>query len=318
MLMARKAADTVGITLPKRRQIIRRDLQRNWMIYCLLIPAIVYYIVFHYIPMGGVVIAFQKYKPARGILGSSWVGFKNFQSFFNSYYFGRLIRNTLLINVYDILFGFTLPIFFALMLNEVRNSAFKRVIQTVTYIPHFISMVVICGMLTQFCSMDGLFNDVIKLFGGTPIPLLQEASYFRTIYVGSGIWQQMGWNSIVYLAAMTTIDQSQYEAATVDGASHIQQIFHVTLPGILPVIVMQLILRCGRMMTVGADKILLLYNASTYETADVISTFVYRKGLLDADYSYATAVGLFNSLANLIVLTSVNKLCRVTTENSLW
>jgi len=264
------------------------------------------------------VIAFKNYSPSKGILESPWIGFEHFKTFFSSYYFRRIVRNTLLINLYDIIFGFPAPIIFALLLNEIRNSLFKRSIQTITYIPHFISVVVICGMIVDFLSMKGLVNNIIEFFGGKPIQFLIEPKWFRAIYVGSGIWQNLGWGSIVYLSALTGINPNLYEAARIDGAGRFKQVIHITLPGIAPTIIILLILRIGNMMSLGFEKIILLYNPNTYETADVISSYVYRKGLLEMNYSYSAAVGLFNSVVNFILLVSANKLSRTVTETSLW
>jgi putative aldouronate transport system permease protein len=249
---------------------------------------------------------------------SPWVGFKNFTDFFGSYYFVRLIRNTVVLNVYDIVFGFPAPIILALLINEIRVNLFKRIVQTVTYLPHFISIIVICGMITDFFSRRGVVNAMLVLFGAEIIPFLTEPSWFRPLFVGSNIWTQVGWGSIIYLAALTSVDQELYEAATIDGAKRFKQLIHITIPCITPTIVVMFILRIGRIMTVGFEKVLLLYNENTYETADVISTFVYRKGILESNYSYSTAVSLFNSVINLLMLVTFNKICKKITENSLW
>lgn len=284
----------------------------------MVIPMVVWYLVFCYVPMYGVLMAFQNYNPRMGITGSEWVGLAHFASFFQSNYFVRLIRNTLLISIYDLLWGFPAPILFALLLNELRGKWFKKTVQTVSYIPYFISLMVICGLLKSFCSSGGLFNDIRELIGLSRIDLLARPELFRTLYVSSGIWQNIGFNSIIYIAALTNIDQGLYEAATIDGAGKFKQVLHITLPGILPTIMILLILRVGSLMSVGYEKIILLYSSVTYETADVISTFVYRKGILDANYSYSAAIGLFNSVINFILLIGTNWLSRKTTENSLW
>lgn len=299
-------------------KVIKKDFIRRKQVYILAIPVIAYYLIFHYLPMYGAIIAFKDYSPTRGILDSPWAGFEHFKTFFNSYYFLRVVRNTLLINLYDIIFGFPAPIIFALLLNEIRNSLFKRSIQTITYIPHFISVIVICGMVVDFLSKSGLVNNIIEMFGGQAISFLIDPKWFRTIYVGSGIWQNLGWGSIVYLSALTGINPNLYEAAKIDGAGRFKQVLHVTLPGIAPTIIILLILRIGNMMSLGFEKIILLYNPNTYETADVISSFVYRKGLLEMNYSYSTAVGLFNSVVNFILLISANKISRMASEASLW
>lgn len=312
----------LNAALPKRKATmfskLIKDLRVNKYIYIMLLPVLLYYVLFKYTPMFGLVIAFKYYYPTMGILGSPWVGFMHFQDFFNSYYFFRLLRNSILINVYEIVFSFPIPIVFALLLNELRSNAYKRTIQTVTYMPHFISLVVVCGMLNDFLSAEGIINKIGALFGGENTTFLRYPQYFRTIYIVSGIWQSFGWNSIIYLAALTNIDPQLYEAATIDGANRFRQLLSVTLPGILPTIIILMIMRMGNILNVGFEKIILLYNTQTYETADVISTFAYRKGLQEMAYSYSTAVGLFNSLVNFTLLICVNKASRKLTETSLW
>lgn len=297
---------------------IRKDFAKFKYVYLMAIPVLAYYIIFEYVPMYGVIIAFKSFSIKLGILQSPWVGFKYFIEFFDSYYFGRLIKNTLLINIYDVIFSFPAPIILALMLNEVKGKLFKKTVQTITYMPHFISMVVICGMIIDFTATDGIINTIMSYFGAEPSNLLANKDMFRTIYVGSGIWQGVGWGSIIYLASLANIDPSLYEASTIDGAGRWRQIWHITLPGIAPTIITLFILRLGRMMNVGFEKVMLLYNPMTYETADVISTFVYRKGLLSFDYSYSTAVGLFNSIINFTLLIVANKISRKLSETSLW
>lgn len=305
----------------KKRSLIeeiKADFRQNKYIILMALPVVIWYIVFHYVPLYGISIAFKNYSPMKGIFGSNWVGLRYFKEFFNSYYAWRVIRNTLFINVYQLVFGFPAPIILAVLLNEVRNTAFKRSVQTITYLPHFISLVVICGMIVDFTAKDGFINTLLSVFGMTPTNLLLKPEYFRTIYVGSGIWQGIGWGSIIYLAALSGIDTEQYEAATIDGANRWKQFVSVTLPGITPTIIILLIMQIGRLMSEGADKIILLYNANTYETADIISSFVYRRGLIDSNFSYSTAVGLFNSVINLILLLTANKISREVSETSLW
>ncbi|MCI8623722.1 MAG: sugar ABC transporter permease [Provencibacterium sp.] len=297
---------------------LKKDIRLNHVIYWMILPALCYFVIFHYIPMYGAQIAFRKYAPGRGIWGSPWVGFENFARFFSSRQFGRLLGNTLILSGLDILFGFPMPVILALLLNEVRQSGFKRVVQTVTYIPHFISMVVICGLLVDFSLTTGLFNKLGGLFGLPAVSMLSDPRYFRPLYIASGIWQEAGWGSIIYLAALSSVDTELYDAASVDGAGKLRQVWNVTLPGIAPTIIIMLILRVGRVMDVGFEKILLLYNPSTYEVADVISTYVYRIGMLQADYSYSTAIGLFNSVINCVLLVVVNRFSRKLTETSLW
>ena len=294
------------------------DVAANKCLYVMLLPVILYYLIFCYKPLYGILMAFQNFRPSRGILGSDFVGLKHFTEFFASYNFGLLVRNTVMINFYDILFAFPAPIVLALMLNEVRNDRFKRTCQTITYMPHFISLVVVCGIIKSLTESDGLINDFIAAFGGERISLLLRAEYFRTIYISSGIWQHVGWGATIYLAALSGIDQNLYEAAEIDGANRLKQMMHITIPSILPVIFIMLILRIGSIMNVGFEKIILLYNTATYETADVISTYIYRKGLLEANYSASTAVGLFNSVINFTLLISTNFLSRKFNQMGLW
>lgn len=298
--------------------VLGRDLIRNRYIYLMLIPVIVYYAIFHYGPMYGLLIAFKNYGLADGVWGSPWVGFAHFQSFFENHFFWRLLRNTLLINLYELLFAFPAPIILALLLNELRMKLFKRVVQTISYLPHFISIVVVVGMLVDFVARDGLINNILGMFGIEPISFLQEPGWFRTLYISSGVWQGIGWGSIIYLAAMSTIDPSLYDAARIDGAGRWKQTLNVTIPGIMPTIVILLILNIGSMMSVGSEKIILMYNPLTYETADVISTYVYRKGILGADFGYSAAVGLFNSIISFILLILANTISKKVSEHKLW
>lgn len=295
-----------------------RKFRRYKYLYLMLLPSVVYYLIFHYGPMYGAVIAFKQFSPFSGIFGSPWVGFQHFKDFYHSYYFWRLIRNTLSINLLDVIFGFPAPIILALLLNEVRNQVFKRTVQTITYMPHFVSLVVVVGLIIDFCSSRGLLNMIVTFFGARPIPFMTTPGLFQPLYVASGIWQHIGWGTIIYLAALSGIDPQLYEQAEVDGAGRFRKLLHITLPGLAPTIVILLILRCGRMMTVGFEKIMLMYNPSVYETADVISTFVYRKGLLDMSFSYAAAVGLFNSAISFTLLVIVNWISRRLNETSLW
>lgn len=297
---------------------IRKDFARNRVLYAMAIPIIAYFVLFHYMPMYGVIIAFKRFSPAKGFSGSEWVGLTHFVSFFKSYYFWRLLRNTLLISLYSILWGFPAPVILALLINELRRAPFKRTVQSLTYIPHFVSQVVVAGMLIEFCQKTGLFNDLRAFLGLERISMLQRPGLFRTIYVGSEIWQEVGWGTIIYLAALAAIDPQLYEAATIDGAGRWKSMLSVTLPSIMPTVVILLIMRIGKIMTIGHETIILLYNPLTYETADVISTFVYRKGLLEFNWSYATAVGLFNSVLNFGFLLSANAISRKVNQTSLW
>lgn len=298
--------------------IIKKDFRINKYVYLMAIPMVVYFILFHYMPMYGIVIGFKDFSPRIGIWDSPWVWFKHFKEFFNSLYFLRTIRNTALLSLYSLLWGFPASIILALLLNEIRREKFKRCIQTITYLPHFISLVVICGLIVDFTSTDGLFNAVLSNFGMEASNWLTKPEWFRTIYIGSGVWQSIGWDSIIFLAALSGIDPSLYEAAKIDGAGRWKQMLHVTLPGLMPTIVIMLILNIGGLMSVGYEKIILLYNSLTYETADVISSYVYRKGLQGGDYSFSTAVGLFESIIGFTLLIVANKLSKKITEQSLW
>jgi len=299
-----------------RWQTISRDLARNRHLYLMLLPVLLYYVVFHYLPMYGAVIAFQDFNPVKGVFGSRWVGLENFRDFFSSVYFGRLIFNTVAISVLEIVFAFPAPIILALLINELRWNPFRRLVQTVTYLPHFISVVVVVGVMFDFLARDGLVNQLLA--SPSPTAFMQDPDWFRQLFVGSGIWQHVGWGSIVFLAAITAIDPQLYDAAKVDGASRFRQIWHVTIPGILPTIVILLVLRLGSVMTVGYEKIILMYNPLTYETADVISTYVYRRGILQADFGFSAAVGLFNSVINFALLLIANRVSKRLTDASLW
>ncbi|MFK7694954.1 ABC transporter permease [Paenibacillus sp. HJGM_3] len=295
-----------------------KDLKRNRFVYLLALPVVLYYAVFHYAPMYGLLMAFKDYSVADGVWGSPWIGFDHFQKFFDSYYFGRLLRNTLLINVYELLFAFPAPIILALLLNEIRSSLFKRAVQTISYLPHFISIVVVVGIMYDFLARDGLINQILAFFGLETIVFMKEPGWFRTLFVGSGIWQGVGWGSIIYLAAIATIDPTLYEAAKMDGAGRWKQMLHITLPGMMPTIVIIFILNMGSMMSVGSEKVLLMYSPLTYETGDVISTFVYRRGVLETDYGFTTAVGLFNSVVSFILLVLSNTISKRVSEHKLW
>lgn len=297
---------------------LKKDFHKNKYKYIMVIPVLIYLFLFCYKPMYGVIIAFQRYRPTLGIARSPWVGLDNFVRFFKDVNFWRVVRNTFTISFLSILFTFPAPILLALLLNEVRVSWFKRLVQTVTYLPHFIAMVVVCGLVNRFCQSDGLINDLIAFFGGERSNLLIKTNMFYPIYILSDIWKEVGWNSIIYLATLASIDQEQYEAARIDGAGRIQQMWYITLPGLLPTISMLLILRLGNILGVGQEKILLLYNEMTYEVADVISTFVYRKGLSDADYSYSTAIGLFDSIINIVFLVGANKISKKLGQSGLF
>ncbi|MBU7317021.1 ABC transporter permease [Paenibacillus oleatilyticus] len=312
--------ETTIAVIPKKRARIGLliDIRKNKLLYVMLLPVLLFYVIFHYAPMYGAVIAFKDFSPRLGIGDSPWIGFEHFKTFFTGAYFWRTIKNTLLISFYELLFGFPAPIVLALLLNEVRHTLFKRTVQTVTYLPHFISLVVICGIVKDFTSADGVINDILVYMGGERLSLLLEPDMFRSIYVSSGIWQHIGWGTIIFLAALTGIDPEQYEAARMDGAGRWKQMLHVTIPGLMPTIVILLILSIGRLMNVGFEKIILLYNPGTYETADVISSYVYRVGLQDFNYSFSSAVGLFNSAINFMLVIFSNWLSRKLNNTSLW
>ena len=297
----------------------QKELVRNRYIYLLALPVIVYYILFHYLPMFGIVIAFKQFELGKGIMASRWVGLKYFWEYFSSSNCWRTIRNTLLISSYNLIFSFPTPIIFALLLNEIKNIWFKKMVQTITYLPHFISLVVVCSMITDFLATDGVITKLLAALGGPKTNYLGMPEAFRTIYVVSGIWQSIGWNSIIYLAALAGINTELYEAATVDGAGRFRQLLSVTLPGIAPTIITMLILALGQVMSVGFEKIILLYGPATYETADVISSFVYRRGLGEsAQYSFSSAVGLFQSVVNLLLLLNANFLSKKFSGTNLF
>ncbi|HML45287.1 MAG TPA: ABC transporter permease subunit [Clostridia bacterium] len=277
------------------RLFVRRAIREKYLML-LLIPGLVYYLLFHYMPMYGVVIAFQNYKLSSSIGNAPWVGLRWFGEFFRSFYFGRLMRNTLLISLYNLVFGFPIPIVFALILHEMRGSLYKRVVQTISYLPHFISTVVVVGMLqTMLSTTDGVINNLLRASGHNAVSFFTEPRWFRTLYIGSGIWESFGWSSIIYLAALSNADPELYEAARIDGANRWHLVLHVSLPCILPTVIILLIMQLGRTMSVGYEKIILMYTPSTYEVADVISTYVYRRGIEGGQFSFGAAVGLFNS-----------------------
>ena len=302
------------------RKATIREIMKNRPLYIMLIPVVLYFILFQYKPMYGAIIAFKDFKPFLGFADSPWVGFKHFTAFFDSYYFWRIVRNTLVISVMQLVFAFPAAIILALLLNEVKNQIFKRIVQSISYLPHFISLVVVCGMILDFMQPDGIINRAIVAIGivSEPINFMILPGWFRTIFVGTGIWQSVGWSSIIYLAALSGINPSLYEAAAVDGAGRWKQMWNITLPGILPTIIILLIMELGKFMIVGYDKIILLYNPATYETADVIGSFVYRRGIMEANYSFTAAVGLFNSIINLCLLVTINQIAKKKAESSLW
>lgn len=316
--MAKNAA--VGLK-PKSKNIfvnLARDIKKEPEMYIMILPVLVYFILFHYKPMYGLLMAFQNYSPRLGISGSEWVGLTHFKAFFNDVYFFRVLKNTLVISFSSLIFGFPMPIIFALMLNEVRNRYFGKAVQTISYMPYFISLVVICGMIKTFTADNGLITQLLLKVGIDTGTMLADSKLFLPVYIISQIWQGTGWDAIIYCAAIAGIDQELYEAAKIDGAGKWRQLFSITLPSILPTIVILLIMRVGSIMSVGSEKILLLYNPGIYETSDVISTYVYRKGLLEFSWSYSAAIGMFNSVINMLLLVVANTVSKHATENSLW
>lgn len=290
----------------------------NWSVYLMALPVLIYFIIFNYIPMGGVIMAFQDFSIKKGILGSRWVGLDQFVRFFSSPYCGRLIVNTLLISFYGLIFSFPLPIVFALCLNEVRNKTFKKMTQTISYLPYFISVVVVVAILNDFCKSDGVLTKLAQSLGYQGGALISAPEWFRTLYIGSNMWQHLGYNSIIFISALAGIDPELYDAAKIDGAGRWKQTLYITLPSLIPTIVILFILRIGQIMNVGYEKIILMYGPATYETADVISSYVYRVGLASADYSYSTAINLFNSVINFMVLFAANHISKRVSDTSLW
>ena len=300
------------------KKAFKKDFTKNKSLYIMFLPIIAYFVIFCYMPMYGIFMAFQDYSPRLGISGSEWVGLENFITFFKAPSFWLVLRNTLKISLATLVFGFPAPIFLALLLNEVKSVKVGRVVQNITYLPHFISMVVVCGMIHMFTKDTGVIGYLYNLITGSKGSMLHNPKLFLPIYVISNIWKEVGWGSIIYLSALLSIDDSLYEAAEIDGAGRWKQTIHVTIPGILPTFVIMLILRMGQILSVGYEKILLLYNSSTMDVADVISTYTYRRGLIDQDWSYSAAVGLFNTLVNLFFVNSANYISRKVNGYALW
>ena len=293
-------------------------LVANWQIYLMILPALVFYTLFCYKPMYGAIIAFKDYSPRVGIWGSEWVGFKHFVDFFTGPYFSRTLFNTLWISVCTLLVSFPAPIILAVMINELRSKIYSRVVQTASYLPHFISLVVICSLIKEFTAQGGIITELLTHIGFPDTSMLNEPRYFVPIYVISETWQVIGWDSIIYLAALTSISPDIYEAAAIDGVGRFQKIIYITLPGIVPTVLTMLILKVGGLMGLGYEKIILLQNASNYSTSDVINSFVYRRGLVDRSYSFSSAVGLFNSVINCVLLFGSNWLSKKFSQTSLW
>ena len=295
-----------------------KNMRKNWILYLMITPVLLYYIIFSYVPMYGVLLAFKEYEIKKGILGSPWVGFEHFRRFFSAYDFERLLMNTIGLSVYGMIAGFPIPIIFALMLNYLRHTKLKKVVQMVSYAPYFISTVVICGMITIFMAPDtGILNVIRGFFGLESVNFLAKPEWFKSIYVWTGVWQGMGWSSIIYISALAGVDYEMHEAAIVDGATKIQRMIHVDLPSIKPTILMLLILQMGSLMNVGFEKVYLLQNTLNKSAASVISTYVYEVGLINSDYGYSTAVGLVNSVLNIILLLLANKTAQTVSETSL-
>lgn len=317
-LFSAKQTPPPALETHPKKSIWKRILKDRYLLL-LFLPCLIYYILFKYVPMWGVLISFKDFKPFIGFWGSEWVGLKHYIDFFNNPDAWRIIRNTLLLGVYTLLWCFPLPIVFALALNELTRPKFKKFVQTVSYMPHFLSAVVVCGMLNSFLSpVRGIVNIVINMFGGETINFLSTASWFRPIYVASEVWQTLGWGAIVYLAAITNVDPQYYEAAKLDGASRLRQIWSITLPCIAPTVATMLILRIGSILEVGLEKVLLLYSPAIYETSDIIATYVYRQGLVSGNMSYATAIGLFSSVINLVLLVSANYFSKKFADTGLF
>ena len=295
-----------------------KNYRKHKALYWITIPILVYYIVFKYLPMFGVVIAFQNYRPGKGFFKSDFVGLKNFVDFLTNANASRTIQNTLRLNILSLLFGFPAPIILALLLNEVRAAPFKKAVQTFSYMPHFISLVVMCGMLKDFSASTGIFNDLASRLGFERQSMLGNVNLYLPIYIGSSIWQGIGWGSILYLATLSGVDPNLYEASVIDGAGRWKQMIHITIPAIMPIMVLQLIMKIGSLMSTGAEKTILLYSPLVYGKADIISSFVYRRGLQEMNFSFGSAVGLFNSVINLILLTSANWMSRHMVGESMW
>jgi putative aldouronate transport system permease protein len=315
--MHEELALKASVTKKKNRQWVL--IKRNYELYLFILPVVVLYLVFRYYPMYGVQIAFKDFSASQGIWGSEWVGFEHFREFFDSYNFWPIIENTLTLSLLSLVFGFPIPIIVALMLNQVFARRFKKFVQTVIYAPHFISTVVLVGMLHVFLSPNsGLVNHIIAAFGGEPILFMADAGWFRPLYILSGIWQETGFSTIIYLAALAGVSPELHEAAIMDGASKWKRVLHVDIPGIMPTIIILLVLACGNLMSIGFEKAFLMQGDLNYETSNILPTYVYEMGIQRAQYSFSAAVGLFNSILNVILLVSVNRIAKRLSETSLW
>ncbi len=311
--------DNYELATPKEEKSFFQKLRPNFDLYLFVLPGIVITFIFHYIPIYGVQIAFRDFSARKGIWGSNWVGFEHFIRFFNSAYFTKLLWNTFILSLYSLVAGFPIPIILALLLNSFRHKRYRKVIQTVTYAPNFISTVVMCGMLLLFLSPRvGIINSLMDLFGVEPINFMAKQSLWRHIYVWSGIWQGTGWASVIYFAALSAVSPEYHEAAIVDGATKLQRIWHIDIPFIIPTATILLILNCGGILSVGFEKAFLLQNDLNLGVSEIISTYVYKMGLVHNDMSFSAAVGLFNSVVNSILLITVNWFARRVSDNSLW
>lgn len=300
-------------------QTITLDLKRHWQLYVMLLLPVAYLIIFAYVPMGGAVIAFKDYSIRKGVWGSDWVGLKHFKNFFTTPDFKTLLRNTLALSIYSLIISFPMPILLALAINELKGRHYKKLVQMVTYLPYFISTVVLVGIMQNIFSVrTGLVNNVITLLGGQATDFMGQPGLFRTLYVWSGVWQGMGYSAVIYIAALAGVDPSQTEAAIIDGAGRFERVWYVDIPTIMPTIVIQLILAIGNVMSVGFEKAYLMQNPVNMQYSEIISTFVYKRGLVNFQYSYATAVGLFNSVCNLVLILLANKICKKISDTSLW
>lgn len=306
----------------KRSSAVRKTLRKalsQWQLYLLLLPAIIYFVIFRYAPMYGVQLAFKNYVPNLGITGSPWCAFENFERLFNSYQFTSLLKNTLILSAAQLIVGFPIPIILALSINSLRSRRLKRIVQTATYAPYFISTIVLVGMINIFFSLNGgLVNEIIRMFGGSAIHFLGEEKWFRPLYVGSGIWQSMGWNTMIYIAALSSVNPELHEAAQIDGAGKLQRVINVDLPQIMPTIITLLILNVGKIMSVGFEKVYAMQNSMNLPVSEIISTYVYKVGLLKGQYGFSTAVDMFNAVINMILLIAVNKIAKKVGDSSLW
>lgn len=307
------------LAISQQKQSFSKMIRKNKYYFLMALPAVISTFIFCYIPMYGVLIAFQDYHVGDSILGGEWVGLKHFFEYFDSIYFERTLKNTFLLGIYSLLWGFPVPLIFALFLNELQNRHVKKVIQTVSYFPHFISVVVLVGMVKSFLDpSNGIVNIIIQALGGEAIPFMNESGWFRTIYVASGIWQGFGWDSIIILSALTALDTEMYESAEIDGASRMQRILYITLPNLVPTLTILFIMNLGGVMGASLEKVLLMYHPAIWDVSDVIQTYVYRKGILEGAQSFGTAVGLFNSLVNITLLVISNRVAKKVTGSSLW